>query len=170
VTGWARVLLAAAAAALACGDDLGPRRDAGSCPRAEDCAPYACGPAGSCLESCSSADQCAAEHVCQDAACVGTECTPESAREVCGPYACLNGDCAADCALAPCADGYYCRGNDNECVPRCTERDDPVCEGYVCNVEFGECETICDDQFPCADGFTCDPNGHCQPDQSSSSA
>ncbi len=144
-------------AALACGDDLGGGRDAGVC-RA-DCAPYACGPTGDfCLRSCSSAEQCAAAHVCQQGACVGTECTEETALEVCGPYACLNGDCAADCAVGPCADGFYCRGNDNECVPHCTEPDDPLCEGYLCNVEFGECESFCDDQQPCADGYRCDRN------------
>jgi len=148
-------------AALGCGDDLGRGRDAGAC-RADDCAPYACGPADSCLHSCRTADECASQHVCRDGACVGTECTEETALEVCGPYACLAGDCAADCAVGPCADGYYCRGNDNECVPHCTEPDDPLCQGYLCNVEYGECEPYCDDELPCAAGYQCDRNNHCQ--------
>ena len=151
-----------AAAALGCGDDLGTDRDAGAC-RVDDCAPYACGPGDSCLESCATDHQCAPEHVCEAGACIGTECTAETALEVCGPYACLAGDCAADCAVGPCADGYYCRGNDSECVPHCTELDDPLCEGYLCNLEVGECEAICDDQLPCADGYQCDRNQQCQP-------
>jgi hypothetical protein len=151
------VLLVALAA---CGDNLSGSRDASTC-RAEECAPYACAGGGSCLRSCSSEAHCAADHVCQDAACIGTECTPETALERCGPYACLAGDCAADCALGPCADGFYCRGNDNQCVPRCTSPDDPVCEGYLCNVEYGECEPFCDDDLPCAAGYTCDRNNHC---------
>ncbi|HEU5057924.1 MAG TPA: hypothetical protein VFU21_15435 [Kofleriaceae bacterium] len=158
----ARVIGAwALAAALGCGDDLGSGRDAGPC--REDCAPYACGSGGDfCLTSCSSEAQCAPRHVCQGGACVGTECTAETAREVCGPYACLNGNCAEDCASAPCADGFYCRGNQNECVPHCTEPDDPLCEGYLCNVEFGECEVLCDDQVRCAEGYTCDRNHRCR--------
>ncbi len=151
-----------AIAALACGDDLAAPRDAGPC-RADECAPYACGPADSCLTSCDSADQCAADHVCEQRACVGTECTAGTALEVCGPYACVNGDCAADCAIGPCADGYYCRGNDNQCVPHCSEPEDPLCEGYLCNVEVGECEQICGDGLGCAAGHDCDDNGHCQP-------
>ena len=148
-------------ALLGCGDDLGSGRDAGSC-RAGDCAPYACAPGGEvCLRSCRGAEDCAPAHACEGGACVGTECDEETAREVCGPYACLNGTCAADCASSPCADGFYCRGNQNECVPSCTEPDDPVCEGYLCNVEFGECEAFCDDQVRCADGFTCDRNAQC---------
>ena len=148
-------------AALGCGDDLGVERDAGACSPL-DCTPYACGAGDFCLRSCTGADQCAPEHVCREGACVGTECTADTAREVCGPYACLNGDCAADCAAGPCADGFYCRGNDNRCVPHCSEPDDPLCEGYLCNVEVGECEPYCDDQLPCAEGHTCDPDGHCQ--------
>ena len=155
--------LCLALVAVGCGDDLGIGRDAGVC-RAGDCTPYACAPGGDfCLRSCRGAAECAAEHVCQDGACVGTECTEETAREACGPYACLNGDCAADCAVGPCADGFYCRGNDSECVPHCTEREDPLCEGYLCNVEVGECEAICDDDLPCADGFTCGAGSMCRP-------
>ena len=86
---------------LGCGDDLGSGRDAGSC-RAGDCSPYACAPAGEvCLRSCRGAEDCAPAHACESGACVGTECSEETAREVCGPYACLNGTCAADCASAP---------------------------------------------------------------------
>jgi len=149
-------------AAFACGDDLAAPRDAAPC-RADECAPYACGPADSCRTSCDGAGDCAPDHVCEQHACLGTECTADSALEVCGPYACIAGDCAADCAVGPCADGYYCRGNDNECVPHCGEPDDPLCEGYLCNVEVGECEQICDDQLFCATGYECDANGHCQP-------
>lgn len=148
-------------AALGCGDDLAPLRDGGAC--RVDCAPYACAAGDACLRSCRTADQCAPEHVCRAGACVGTECTAETALQVCGPYACLNGNCADDCALGPCVDGFYCRGNDNQCVPRCTEPDDPICEGYLCNTEFGECEPYCDDELPCADGHECDQDGHCEP-------
>ncbi|HEU5058287.1 MAG TPA: hypothetical protein VFU21_17265 [Kofleriaceae bacterium] len=143
---------------VACGDDeRGRPPDGGSPARCipDECAPFACDPRGACFRSCRGEAECAAEHVCQDGACVGTECTPESAFEECGPYACLNGNCAPDCALGPCAEGYYCHGNENECLPLCTSPDDPVCEGYRCDVEVGECEPYCDDQLPCATGYTC---------------
>jgi hypothetical protein len=155
-------IAAACLLVFGCGDDLAAPRDAAAC-RADECAPYACGPADSCFTSCDTAAECAPAHVCQGGVCAGTECTAETALEVCGPYACLNGDCAADCAAGPCADGYYCRGNDSQCVPRCTEREDPLCEGYLCDVEVGECEQICDDGLACAAGYDCDANGHCQP-------
>jgi hypothetical protein len=145
-----------------CGDDLVPPHHAGAC-RAHECAPYACGPGDTCLRSCSTAGQCAPDHVCEAGACLGTECTPETALEVCGPYACVAGDCATDCAIAPCAEGFYCRGNDSECFPNCTEENDPLCEGYICNLEVGECEQICGHGIPCAEGFTCDPDEQCHP-------
>lgn len=157
-----RAWAAACLVALGCGDDLAAPRDAAAC-RADECAPYACGPGDSCLTACDTAADCAPDHVCRAGSCVGTECTAETALAVCGPYACLGGDCAADCAVGPCAEGYYCRGNDNQCVPHCSEPDDPLCQGYLCNVEVGECEQICDDGIPCAAGYDCDRNGHCQP-------
>jgi hypothetical protein len=164
VTWLARLALLAIAAG--CGDDAG-RGDAGpSGCLADECFPFACDPGGGCFRSCRQDGECAADHQCQDRTCVGTECTPETALEVCGPYACLSGDCAADCALGPCADGYYCRGNDNECVPYCTSPGDPGCGGFLCNVEFGECEAYCDQQQPCAAGHVCDRDSLCREDLS----
>ena len=107
---------------------------------------------------------CAATFACVGERCRGTECTPATAFERCGPYACVNGACAADCGLGPCAEGYYCRGDTLACTPRCTSRDDPRCQGYLCDVAVGECEAYCfDDELGCAAGATCDGQGHCLP-------
>jgi hypothetical protein len=98
---------------------------------------------------------------------VATECTEDTAEAVCGGYACVKGSCAPDCALGPCADGFYCRGDTNECVRKCTSRGDPVCEGYVCDVDVGECESYClDGELECAAGYACSGTNECVPDAS----
>lgn len=133
---------------------------------ADGCAPFACdGERGHCFGSCSGAEQCAAGFACVDRSCVGTECTVATAAATCGAYACVNGTCATDCAIGPCADGFYCRADVNTCVPRCTRAGDPVCEGFRCDVVVGECESYClDGELGCAAGYTCASGSQCQPD------
>lgn len=132
----------------------------------DDCAPYRCDAGrGECLRGCAVDEPCADGFACVDRACVGTECTVETAPSVCGAYACVNGVCARDCAIAPCAAAFYCRGDLGTCVPRCTQPGEPSCGGFRCDVEVGECESYClDGELACAAGFACDAGGQCQPD------
>lgn len=130
------------------------------------CEPYTCDPHfGVCRTSCETSAECIDGYVCQGGFCFGTECSEANAPTVCGPYACVQGKCAHDCVAGPCAAGYYCRGDTNECVPRCTSRTDPVCAGYVCDTDVGECEPICvNGQLPCAAGYACLASETCVPD------
>lgn len=149
-------------AGAACGDqrapvDASPR----TCPAL--CAPYLCDPAGHCLTTCGSSDDCTATHSCDRGFCIGMECTPETAA-VCGGYACVLGICSTDCAASPCAEGYYCRGDTHACVLRCTTLEDASCAGYVCDVGSGECESYClDGELPCATGYVCGADQRCTP-------
>lgn len=129
----------------------------------ELCAPYSCDPHFDvCRTSCTSSSECTGDHVCDRGRCVGTECTEESAATECGGYACVNGTCARDCALGPCAAGFYCRGDTNACVPECVTREDATCDGYLCDVEVGECEPYClDGELGCATGYVCNENRTC---------
>lgn len=95
---------------------------------------------------------------------MGTECTEETAAARCAGYACVRGHCAADCVIGPCGDGFYCRGDTNECVRQCVTRADPICQGYVCDLEVGECESYCfDTELECAQGFVCGAADECEP-------
>jgi hypothetical protein len=134
----------------------------------ELCAPYTCDPTfETCRTTCASSSECTADHVCEAGFCVGTECTEDTAAAACGGYACVKGSCAPDCALGPCAEGFYCRGDTNECVPVCTSRGDPSCGGYVCDLEVGECESYClDGELACAAGYACNAANECLPDSS----
>jgi len=127
------------------------------------CAPYACDSQWDvCRMTCESSEHCSAGFVCDAGFCIGTECTEENARVTCGPYACVLGRCAASCSSSGCSDGYYCRADTLRCVERCTSREDPRCEGYVCDVSVGECEPYCrDGQLECANGFVCNSEGEC---------
>ena len=129
----------------------------------ELCAPYTCD-AGfdGCRTTCETAGDCTDDYVCERGVCMGTECNEATATFFCGGYACVNGSCASDCALGPCAEGYYCRGDTNACVPKCTSREDVSCDGYLCDVTVGECEPYClDDELACAAGYICDGNHAC---------
>jgi len=65
----------------------------------------------------------------------------------------------------PCADGFDCRGDTNECVPRCTSLEDMVCAGYLCDLEVGECEPYClEGELECAAGYVCNDASECAPD------
>lgn len=132
----------------------------------DDCRPYACDPVGGgCFRVCAGAGMCAPGFQCTEGACVGTECTAETRAERCGAYACLDGVCATDCAVGPCAEGYYCRGDTSTCMPRCTHRGDPSCGGYVCDTTVGECESYCRaGEVPCAAGFACSAADTCVED------
>jgi hypothetical protein len=128
----------------------------------ELCAPYTCDHRfEACFTTCESSE-CIDGHVCEQGVCIGTECTEETAQTRCGAYACVKGECAHDCVAGPCADGFYCRGDTNECVPRCTSIDDPVCSGYLCDLEVGECEPYClDGELGCATGYVCTDDYEC---------
>jgi len=132
----------------------------------ELCAPYTCDSRyGTCRTMCTSTAECTTGHVCEAGFCVGTECTQDTAAARCGGYACVKGKCAPDCALGPCAEGFYCRGDTNTCVRKCTTRGDPSCEGYVCLVEVGECESYCrGGELECAPGYVCNSANACIPD------
>jgi hypothetical protein len=111
---------------------------------------------------CTSSAECTQSHVCEAGFCVGTECTQDTAAARCGGYACVKGSCAPDCALGPCADGFYCRGDTNTCVRKCTSRGDPTCGGYVCDVAVGECEPYCrEGELECAPGYVCNGANEC---------
>jgi hypothetical protein len=139
----------------ACGDNA--EREAAPVSCREECAPFACdAQGGSCFRFCTTEAQCATDHVCSNATCVGTECNAATA-DLCSPYACVVGTCASDCIAGPCAAGFYCRGDTNECVPQCTRRGDPICDGYVCDLGSAECEPYClDGELGCAAGYVCD--------------
>ncbi|HEU0035964.1 MAG TPA: hypothetical protein VFQ53_35375 [Kofleriaceae bacterium] len=149
-----------ALALVACGDNDAAVPAPIAC--VDPCAPFGCDTRdGTCFFECTTAAECATDRVCVDGACVGTECTAGSA-EVCAPYGCDRGTCATDCAAAPCATGFYCRGDTHACVPRCTRAGDPVCEGYVCDVTVGECEPYCaDGEVACAAGYRCTADQRC---------
>jgi len=135
-----------------------------SCP-ADLCSPYACDERyGHCYTVCKTSAECAAGFVCDGMACVGTECTAETAAELCGGYSCVGGKCSHDCTSATCLDGFYCRGDTKQCVHRCTSTDDARCGGYVCDVEVGECEPICYlGEIECATGYECSAAMTCEP-------
>ena len=126
-----------------------------SCP-VELCTPYACNAYGRCLTVCRSTSECAPTFVCDRGFCVGTTCTAETAVARCAGYACVRGNCVRDCALGPCTEGFYCRGDTGQCVKKCTSRDDVVCRGYACDVLSAECEPYClAGEIECALGYAC---------------
>lgn len=164
-------LLLALVAGSGCGEDehrgVDAAVDGASCSD-DNCRPYVCdSDSGSCFQLCSEATMCAPGYACQGSVCVGTECTEETREARCGPYACIDGVCATDCAVGPCATGYYCRGDTSTCVPRCTHRGDPLCEGYVCDLTVGECESYCAaGELECAAGYRCGAGDLCSVDTS----
>lgn len=140
-------------------------RDAAAGCSIELCAPYRCDARfDRCRTTCASSGDCIDGYLCDGGFCVGSECTEHTAASRCGGYACVRGRCAEDCALGPCGDGFYCRGDTNECVRVCVTRDDAVCGGYLCDVEVGECESYCfDGELECAPNFVCSATDQCQP-------
>lgn len=165
-------VLAPLAVVVACRDETASREatpvlDAGlarEC-RGDPCTPYACDTRhGHCFTVCRATEDCERGFVCDRGACIGTDCTPETADRVCGGYACAGGACVRDCTTASCTSGFYCRGDTKACVRRCTRRDDPSCAGYVCDVTVGECEPYClAGETECAEGYVCTPAMQCIP-------
>jgi len=129
------------------------------------CEPYVCDTRfEKCRTTCEVDAHCVPGRMCRGGACVGDACTEQSPPEVCAPYLCVRGECARDCGASGCAQGYYCRGDTARCVARCVAREDPVCEGYVCDLTVGECEPYCHPgELECAAGFGCTPDGRCAP-------
>jgi hypothetical protein len=157
-------------------DDDGSRRGAGDASEldaearvsgcsVEVCAPYQCDERfDRCRLTCAESAHCMPGFTCDAGVCIGGACTEESARAICGPYACVRGECAVSCATTGCAAGFYCRGDSMRCVPSCREREDPVCDGFVCDLTVGECESVClAGAVECAAGFACGADGLCRP-------
>lgn len=158
-------LAAALATAGACGTVPGTGADAGGVPAcsAVFCGAYRCDARlGSCRTECGGTQDCVEGFSCEAGFCVGAECTVQTAAERCGAYACVLGRCSRDCAQGPCAPGFYCRGDTNACVARCTAPFDAVCGGYACDVDAGECEPYClAGELECAPGHACAADGAC---------
>jgi hypothetical protein len=88
------------------------------------CDPYACTMDG-CLDSCSTDDDCATGHHCQDGVCLTGQCngttaiTPEGQEIECAPYICqADGTCRTSCAdVKDCAEPFGC-----DFAGRCVQR------------------------------------------------
>jgi len=130
---------------------------------ATTCGPYACD-RSECRTECSTHNHCAAGARCDDGQCIDTTCTADNAAERCGPYACDDGRCTSLCtSRSDCAPGYACEEYTNDCVVACTSLDDPMCEGFACDLVTGRCKDDCSNNSDCAGGFECNEFLGCKP-------
>lgn len=131
----------------------------------EVCGPYRCHEVlETCRTACESAEHCRDGFVCEGGACLGTECEEGDAAGACAPYTCVRGFCATSCATSGCTADNYCHGEQFVCVPRCTSREDELCQGYLCDLAVGECEPYCHaGELDCAAGYVCSDRDTCEP-------
>ena len=68
---------------------------------------------------------------------------------------CFEGECVSPCSSGECPLPFQCRND--ICLSPCQIT--PCEAGFTCNVESGECESLCESE--CAEGQSCSSNGEC---------
>ncbi len=105
---------------------------------------------------CLTGQTCSTRGACVETSCIDVEC-PSGER-------CVGGSCVGICQGVTCPYAQVCRAGRclNPCAGVvCDGRD--VCDGAPSSPTFGQCIPGCQCR-PCADGFSCQPDGYCAED------
>lgn len=137
-----------------------PRVCADTCQDDSDCFPYRCF-GGNCIDRCLSNNDCHEIAVCVESIrCAPDSCTLATEERICGKYRCntSRGRCDFTCSTGnkptPCRAGFVCNAT-GECVSPCDQREDPRCDGLLCDLVAGKCPATCTDDRDCAAGLEC---------------